>query len=161
MSLKNNILTWQMFHLAKYNTRVIYSFCFYLICYCPIMGCGIHKSSKISLKKTDLIELQKHSQELNEKHMRILRWMENDLGLMTKINDHKKTNSKTIRENEPLSYWEEEWQREQELVKHPSMIDSCESKMPCITLIDENLQLGCHEDMDIFWKNLETADASN
>ena len=41
------------------------------------------------------------------------------------------------------------------------MVDSCASKRPCITLIDENLQRGCHEDMDAFWKKLEKADVSN
>ncbi|CAF2622636.1 unnamed protein product [Rotaria sp. Silwood2] len=125
------------------------------------MGCAIHKSSKILLKKTDLIELQKYPEELNEKRIKILQWMENDLELKTKLNDYNKINWKKIKENEQLSSWQEAWQREQELVKHPSMVDSCESKMPCITLIDENLRLLCDEKVDIFWKDFEKSDVSN
>ncbi|CAF4720342.1 unnamed protein product, partial [Rotaria socialis] len=96
------------------------------------MGCGFYKASKALLKREDLIELQKYPEELHEKRIKILQWMENDLGLKTKSIDRKK-----IKENEQLVYWQEAWQREQELVKHPSMVDSCESKMPCITLIDD------------------------
>jgi hypothetical protein len=35
------------------------------------------------------------------------------------------------------------------------MVDSCESKMPCITMVDENLQLLCNEDMVTLWKDFE------
>ena len=57
--------------------EVVFSLlCFYLICYFPIIGCGIDKSSKISVKKTDLIELQKYPKELNEKRMRIRQYVQ-------------------------------------------------------------------------------------
>ncbi|CAF0937960.1 unnamed protein product [Rotaria sp. Silwood1] len=125
------------------------------------MGCTIHKSSKTLLKKEDLIELQKYPEELHEKHIKILQWMENDLELKTKLNDYNKINWKKIKDNEQLSYWQEAWQREQELVKHPSMVDSCESKMPCITLIDENLRVLCDENVDTFWRDFEKPDVSN
>ncbi|CAF0799953.1 unnamed protein product [Rotaria sordida] len=121
------------------------------------MGCMFHKSSKILLKKADLIELQKYPEELHEKHIKILQWMENDL----KLNNYNKINWKKIKENEQLSYWQEAWQREQELVKHPSMIDSCESKMPCITLIDENLRILCDEKVDTFWNDFDKTDVLN
>ncbi|CAF1403696.1 unnamed protein product [Rotaria sp. Silwood1] len=125
------------------------------------MGCTIHKSSKTLLKKEDLIELQKYPEELHEKHIKILQWMENDLELKTQLNDYNKINWKKIKDNEQLSYWQEAWQREQELVKHPSMVDSCESKMPCITLIDENLRVLCDENVDTFWRDFEKPDVSN
>jgi hypothetical protein len=125
------------------------------------MGCGTHKSSKIFFNKSDLIELQKYPEELHEKRIKILKWMEDDLESKTKMNDYKKINWKNIKENEQLTYWQEAWQREIELVKHPSMVDSCESKIPCITLIDENLRLLCNEEVDTFWKDFEKTDVSN
>ncbi len=126
------------------------------------MGCGTHKSSKIFLNKTDLIELQKYPEELHEKRIKILKWMEDGLGLKTKMNDYSnKINWKNIKESEQLLYWQEAWQREQELVKHPSMVDLCESKMSCITSINENLQLLCNEDVEKFWKDFEKIDVSN
>jgi hypothetical protein len=74
--------------------------------------------------------------------------MEDDLKLKTKMNDYNKINLKNIKENEQLLYWQEAWQREIELVKHPSMVDSCESKIYCITLIDENLRLLCDDEVN-------------
>ncbi|CAF3312024.1 unnamed protein product [Rotaria socialis] len=120
------------------------------------MGCGFYKASKALLKREDLIELQKYPEELHEKRIKILQWMENDLGLKTKSIDRKK-----IKENEQLVYWQEAWQREQELVKHPSMVDSCESKMPCITLIDDNFPVLCNEENERFWEDIETINESH
>jgi hypothetical protein len=119
------------------------------------MGCGTNKSPKTFLNKADLIELQKYPEELHEKRMKILKWMEDDVGFKSKMNDSNKINWKHIKENEQLSYWQEAWQREQELVQHPSMVDSCESKMSCITLIDENLRILCNEDVETFWRDFE------
>jgi hypothetical protein len=126
-----------------------------------VMGCGAHKSSKKFLNKADLIELQKYPEELHEKRIKILKWMEDDMGLKTAINEYDKINWKKLKENEQLSNWQEGWHREQELVKHPSLIDSCESKMPCITLIDEDLRLLCDNDAENFWKDLEQTNVSS
>ena len=54
------------------------------------------------LNKVDLIELQKYSNEINEKHIKILKWMEDDLGLKTNMNDFNKINWKNIKENESI-----------------------------------------------------------
>jgi len=120
------------------------------------MGCATQKSSKQFLNKADLIELQKYPEELHEKRIKILKWMEDDLGIKPTMK-----NSKNLKENEQLSYWQEEWQREQELIKHPSMIDSCESRMPCITLIDDNRRVLCNEELETFWKDFEKKHVSN
>ncbi len=44
------------------------------------MGCRIHKSSKIFLNKADLIEL-------HEKHIKIFKWIEDNLELKAKMNN--------------------------------------------------------------------------
>ncbi|CAF1303694.1 unnamed protein product, partial [Adineta steineri] len=77
------------------------------------------------------------------------------------MNDYKKVNWKNIKENVQLTYWQEAWEREQELVKHPSMVDSCESKISCITMIDENLRVLCDEEIETFWKDFEQTHLPN
>ncbi|CAF1354400.1 unnamed protein product [Adineta steineri] len=125
------------------------------------MGCATHKLPKQLFNKADLIELQKYSDELHEKRIKILKWMEDDLELKSPMNDYKKINWKNIKENEQLTYWQEAWEREQELVKHPSMVDSCESKISCITMIDENLRVLCDEEVETFWKDFEQTHLPN
>jgi hypothetical protein len=121
------------------------------------MGCATQKSSKALFSKADLIELQKHPEELHEKRMKILRWMEDDVEFQLKNNTYPKSNSKKIEENEQLLSWQEAWAREQELVQHPSMIDTCQSKISCITLINENLRLPRADEVTAFWSDFEKA----
>ncbi|CAF1393097.1 unnamed protein product [Adineta steineri] len=125
------------------------------------MGCATHKLPKQLFNKADLIELQKYSDELHEKRIKILKWMEDDLEVKSPMNDYKKIYWKNIKENVQLTYWQEAWEREQELVKHPSMVESCESKISCITMIDENLRVLCDEEIETFWKDFEQTHLPN
>ncbi|UJR27177.1 hypothetical protein I4U23_008473 [Adineta vaga] len=120
------------------------------------MGCTTLKSSKTFFTKTDLIELQKHPEELHEKRIKILKWMEDNIECQIKSNNnYSKIKSKIIQENIQLLYWQEAWEREQQLVQHPSLMDLSNSKISCITLIDENLRLPTDQEVDVFWKNFD------
>lgn len=132
------------------------------------MGCGSFKcvdssKSKKVLKRTDLIELQKHRDELQEKRLKILQWMEEEERPEKKNNEYKRVNWKHLIEMESLNHWDEAWLREKELVEHPSRVDSCESKIHCITMADENLRLLCddNDDTESFWTEFQTMEQLN
>ncbi|CAF0744667.1 unnamed protein product [Didymodactylos carnosus] len=74
------------------------------------------------LDKTSLIELQKHVDELNEKRVNILKWMEDNLDKKGTVNEYKNFNVKTLKEEQQRSNWLEAWEREKELVAHPSLV---------------------------------------
>lgn len=130
------------------------------------MGCVSSKSTKL-LTKTELIELQNHSDELQEKRMKILQWMEKEERPSRKTHEYKHIHRKDLIERETLNHWEEAWIREQELIAHPSRIDLCESKIHCITMADENLRILCNDDDDDdndtenFWTEFEALEQLN
>ena len=76
-------------------------------------------------------------------------------GFPVKTDKHTQIDEK-LRPTE--NHWQEAWLREQELVAHPSRIDLCESKMICITMVDEKLRLSCDDDTDTAtsWNELES-----
>lgn len=122
------------------------------------MGCATAKPSKALFTKADLLALQKHSDDFNEKRMKILKWLEGDVDFHEKIKLHPAgSTTKMLEETVQPLYWQEAWSREQELVQHPSLLDVCEPKVSCITLIDENLRLPPADDVTRFWRDLESA----
>ena len=120
------------------------------------MGCITQKSPKKLFTKDDLLELQKHFEELHEKRVKILKWMEGGIECSTKIPNRTKLKWKNTEGTEQPLYWQEAWGREQQLVQHPSLIDSRNSKLSCITLIDENLRLPSEKEIELFWSEFHT-----
>ena len=105
------------------------------------MGCGMFKSSHKLPSRADIAELEKHPEEVQSKRMKILQWMKDDPGRKIQ-HAHGKTN----REESAVPAWHEAWRREQELVAHPSRIDSYDSKILCLTLLERDLRVLCPED---------------
>jgi hypothetical protein len=119
------------------------------------MGCGMHRLSSKILSKADIIELKKHGNEFHGKRLQILEWMEESVQSKQRTNDNRKIHRRAMEEMQTCNHWQEAWQREQELVAHPSRISSCESKLLCITTIDGNRRYLCENDVDNVWRDFD------
>lgn len=106
------------------------------------MGCGMCKSSHTMPSRANIAELEKYSEELQSKRMKILQWMKDDPGRRIEHTRARMTSGEPV-----LPGWHEAWRREQELVAHPSRIDSCDSKVLCLTLLDDDLRILCAEQL--------------
>jgi hypothetical protein len=106
------------------------------------MGCGLFKSSQKVPSRADIAVLETYPEELQSKRMKILQWMKDDPGRKIK---HR--HAKVIREELAAPGWHEAWRREQELVAHPSRIDSYDSKILCLTLLNDDLRVLCPEEL--------------